>query len=120
MKLLYKHHLGICNKLKDVRFLDKRDSNGKPKWAKEEKKYVNQVIASKVSAASTVLEMLVNNGGNTSKKRLLWAKGLKKGNQIYCMALAQQDDIGDMKYVDDNDLKYMKMQARKVLKSSKQ
>lgn len=72
-------HLSTCNKLKDVPFSASRYLNCKPKWTKAEKQDANQVITNKVSCASTVLDLMVDNGGENSKIWLLCTKGLNIG-----------------------------------------
>ena len=73
------------------------------------------MVAQRVNEATADVDLEVE----VKKKRPKWTKGLDNGEQMYCIALAQQDDVSDMEYCDEDNMHDYKKQARKVSKSLK-
>ena len=94
-------HAGTCNKLKTAPFSSRRDAKSKPNWTWHEKQYVNQMLAQRVSEGTADADLEVK----VKEKRPKWTKGLDKGKQMYCMALAQQDNVSNMEDCDEDDMR---------------
>ena len=73
------------------------------------------MVAQRVSEATADVDLEVK----VKKKQPKWTKGLDKGKQIYCMALAQQDNVSNMEDCDEDNMCDFKKQARKVSRSLK-
>ena len=58
-------------------------------------------------------------GGSSKNRQPKWTKGLDKGKQMYCIALAQQDNVSDMEDCDEDDFHDYKKSVKKVSKSLK-
>ena len=113
-----KHHDGICNKPLKAAFGDRLNSSGKPNWTKKEQMYVAQHIAQKVSEATA--------GGSNSevevhsnKRKPKWTKGLSTGTQMFCTALAQEDNYSDVEDANDDEIRDYRKQARRTAQQLK-
>ena len=78
--------------------------------------YVAQHIAQKIS------EINADDSDSESEVRSKkckpkWTKGLSLGEQMFCMALAQEDNYSDVEDADDEEIRYYK---RKIKRTAKQ
>ena len=55
----------------------------------------------------------------SKKRKPKWTKGLSSGKQMFCMALAQEDNYSDIEDTNDEEIPNYKKKARRTAKQLK-